>query len=564
MKLKSLWIILHPLRRYFGTALAFSLAINLLYLAAPLYMMQVYDRVLSSNSEATLLMLTVLVLVAFSTLAGLDCLRTRILARSATRLDKLFAPQAFRWVMSPQSRNTDAESQPLRDLDTVCKFISGNGMHAIFDFPWTPIYVLIIYRLHPTLGLFAFLSAVALIGMALVNEVWVRAMSSRATALGARAYVLGDQSQRYREVVHAMGMLSDLTQKWSSERRAVMSAQQAASERAAVVSSVIRFLRLSMQSVILGLGAWLVIEHATSAGAIFAASILLGRALQPVEQAAGAWKSLVSMRDALMRLRAVLVEPAHNPASSPISRPAGELCVKDLSFTTPHRTLLDGVCFSAAPGEIIGIIGASGAGKSTLARALVGVARPATGSVQLAGRDICALDSEGLRRHIGYLPQDIQLFSDTIAANIARFRAIDPAQVTRAAELAGIHEMILRLPDGYQTCIGAGGLPLSGGWQQRLALARAVYGQPSLIILDEPNSNLDAQGEESLAACIKKLKQQETTVIVVSHRPAMLRTVDKVLILTAGRVEWFGPRDEMLRRFAGNVAAHKEAGHARG
>ena len=546
------------LRHYFLTALAFSLAINLLYLAAPLYMMQVYDRVLSSNSEATLAMLTLLVLLAFSTLALLDCLRARILARSATRFDRLLAGRLFRSVMVPILCNPAPGNQPLRDLETTRNFIAGNGMHAIFDFPWTPIYVFIIYRLHPSLGSFALVCAVALIVMALINEVWVRGMSSRANALGVRAHALSEQSQRNSDVVHAMGMLADVTEKWTTERQAVLSAQQAAGERAAIVSSLIRFLRLAMQSLILGLGAWLVVERATSAGTIFAASILLGRALQPVEQAAASWKAMVGAREALGRLGRLAATLPIVDKTRPIARPEGQVVVDKMSFSAPRSEtpILRDISFTIEPGEIVGIIGASGAGKSTLARLLVGIAEPSNGSVRLAGVDMHTPLTESLRRHVGYLPQDIELFSDTVAANIARFSDQSPAKITDAAKLAGVHEMILCLPQGYQTTMGSAGTMLSGGWQQRVALARAAYGHPSMVVLDEPNSNLDTQGEESLAACIKRLSERSTTVVVISHRPAMLRIVDKIIILTSGRVEWFGARDDMLKRFANNVKSH--------
>ncbi len=555
-----------PLRAYFTTALAFSLAINLLYLAAPLYMMQVYDRVLSSNSEATLAMLTLLVLVAFSTLAALDGLRARILARSATRFDKQLAGRIFKSVMVPLLRNPVPGNQPLRDLEAVRNFIAGNGLHAIFDFPWTPIYILIIWRLHPTLGMFAFFCAIALVVMALVNEIWVRELSSRANAIVARTHALSDQSLRNAEVVHAMGMLGDLAQKWIGERQAVLAVQQGAGERAAIVSAIIRFLRLAMQSAILGLGAWLVIERATSAGAIFAASILLGRALQPVEQAAGSWKAMIGARDATLRLRRMLRTLPQQTQNQRMPKPDGDLCVEALSYAAPGNSapILSDVTFKAVAGDIIGVIGASGAGKSTLARLIVGVALPSAGRIRVGGIETETVVGDALRRHVGYLPQDIALFGDTIAANIARFTNADAAEIVRAAELAGVHDMILRLPDGYQTLIGPGGTTLSGGWQQRIALARAAFGHPSLVVLDEPNSNLDTLGELSLSQCIGRLKLQSTTVIVISHRPAMLRIVDKVLILNAGQVEWFGGRDEMLRRFATNVAAHKGAVHASG
>lgn len=567
VSLRELIGIFAPLRRYFATALAFSLAINLLYLAAPLYMMQVYDRVLSSNSEITLAMLTLIVLIAFSTLAVLDCLRARILARSATRLDKLAAGQAFASIMIPaplNPLNPAPGCQSITDLATLRSFIAGNGMHAIFDFPWTPIYVLIIYRLHPVLGTFALLSAIALVFMALVNEMWVREMSQRAHVLGTRAQQMSEQSLRNIEVVHAMGMLADLTRRWSLERLGVVNLQQKASERAAIVSSIIRFLRLAMQSVILGLGAWLVIERATSAGAIFAASILLGRALQPVEQAAGAWKSMVGARDALVRLIPVLGGQRRDAQVTHLARPEGRIVVKKLTYHPPHGAAptLSNVSFVIEAGEIVGVIGASGAGKSTLARLLVGAARPSAGTVSVGGYELETRQGDALRRHFGYLPQDIELFADSIAANVARFTNPEPANITEACVSAGIHDMIMRLPQGYQTNIGAGGIQLSGGWQQRVALARAIYGHPSLIVLDEPNSNLDSEGEASLAACLRRLKAKGTTVVIISHRPATLRVVDKVLILNEGRMDWYGLRDEMLRRFAGQAKHSDGALHA--
>jgi ATP-binding cassette, subfamily C, bacterial len=544
--------VLRACRRYFVTALTFSLAINLLYLASPIYMLQVYDRVISSASEVTLVLLTLILLAALAALAGLDSVRARVLTRASIRLDRMLAGRVVTATMEQAARGGSARSQPLRDFDSFRQFITGSGIHAVFDLPWAPIYIGVIFLLHPLLGSFALGSAIALMLMALLNEQLVKRPLAEAGEAGSRNYAFTEMSLRNAEVVQAMGMMPGLLHRWSRERHLMLERQSFASDRAANTSSVIRFLRLAMQSVILGLGAYLVIERVTTVGSMFAAAILLGRALQPVEQIVGSWRNLTSARAAYRRVKDLLAaHPPPDPALA-LPRPAGRLSIEGLSYVVPgtNRPILRNVTFRLEPGEVLGIIGPSGAGKSTLARHMVGVLSPSAGAARLDGADVAPWPRESLGRHVGYLPQDIELFADSVASNISRFRNDDDEKVIEAAQLAGVHEMILRLPSGYETQIGDGGTVLSGGYRQRIGLARAVYGNPSFVVLDEPSSNLDSDGDAALLACIAELKRRGATVAMISHRPNTLGAVDKLLLLRDGTAELFGPRDEVIARLS--------------
>jgi PrtD family type I secretion system ABC transporter len=550
--LNELGRVLEACRRYFVTAAIFSLAINLLYLASPLYMLQVYDRVISSASQVTLVMLTLILLLTLGALAGLDSVRARVLTRASIRLDRLLAGRVVSATMESAARGGSARSQSLRDFDTFRQFITGSGIHAIFDLPWAPIYIGVIFILHPLLGSFALGSAFVLVLMALLNEYVVKTPLAEANEVATRNYSFTEMSLRNAEVVQAMGMMPGLLQRWSRDRNLMLERQSFASDRAATTSSVIRFLRLAMQSMILGLGAYLVIEHATTVGAMFAASILLGRALQPVEQIVGSWRNLTSARGAYWRVRELL---AHNPPQDPtlaLPKPTGKLSVEGLTYVIPrtNRPVLRNISFRLEPAEVLGIIGPSGAGKSTLSRQVVGIIPPSAGVVRLDGADVSSWPRESLGRHIGYLPQDIELFADTVASNISRFRNDDDQEVIEAAKLAGVHDMILRLPGGYETQVGDGGAILSGGYRQRIGLARAVYGNPSLVVLDEPSSNLDSDGDVALLSCIADLKKRGVTVVMISHRPNTLGAVDKLLLLRDGTAELFGPRDEVIARLS--------------
>lgn len=542
--------ILRACRGYFVTVAVFSLAINLLYLATPLYMLQMYDRVVPSGSVVTLIMLTIALLVALLALAILDVVRSHVLARAGVRLDRLMSARVITAVIDNPAAAGGARSQPLRDADAFRQFVTGAGVHAIFDLPWAPIYLAVIFLLHPLLGGFALACAFVLLTMALVNEKLVRPALNETNEAATRNYNFTEMSLRNSEVVRAMGMTEGLLNRWRRERNRMMERQVAASDRGSNISGAIRFLRLAMQSLILGLGAYLVIQQLVTVGAMFAASLLLGRALAPVEQIVGSWRNMIAARDAFYRTRDLLAAAPPAPAHLALPRPEGNVSVEQLTFVMPRMTrpILHNVGFRIEPGEAVGVIGPSGAGKSTLARQLVGVLRPSAGSVRLDGAEIATWPRGSVGQYIGYLPQDVELFADTVAANIARFQLADDEAVIEAARLAGVHDMILHLPDGYETLVGDGGATLSGGYRQRVALARAVFGAPNFVVLDEPSSNLDAEGDKALAECMLKLKQARTTVIIVSHRPATIAVVDKILLMVDGRVEAFGPRAEVLAR----------------
>jgi ATP-binding cassette subfamily C protein len=542
--------VIEACRGYFVTAGVFSLAINLLYLAAPLYMLQVYDRVISSSSEVTLVMLTFALIMALLALAGLDAVRARVLTRASIRLDRLLAGRIMSAIIEGAQNLGGARSQLLRDFDIFRQFITGAGIHAVFDLPWAPIYIAVIFLLHPLLGGFAFGSAVLLICMALLNERLVRPPLSQSNEAATQNYSFTEMSLRNTEVVRAMGMTEGLLRRWGHDRSRMLERQVTASDRAARMQSIIRFLRLSMQSLILGLGAYLVIERDATVGAMFAASILLGRALQPVEQIVGSWRNLVAARAAFHRVRELLTANPPPELKLELPRPTGRISVEGLSYAPrgSSRPILRGIGFRVDQGELLGIIGPTGAGKSTLARHLVGVLAPSAGVVRLDDADVSIWPRSMIGQHIGYLPQDIELFSDTVAANIARFQTGTDEAVIEAAQTAGVHEMILRLPDGYETQVGEGGAILSGGCRQRIGLARAVYGNPSLVVLDEPSSNLDAEGDAALTECVVRLKRRGATVIIISHRPATIGVVDKILLIRDGVVEMFGPRAEILAK----------------
>jgi len=542
---------------YFVTAGLFSLGINLLYLAAPLYMLQVYDRVISSASHLTLVMLTIAVLVAFLALTSLDAVRARILIRAGIRLDRLMAPRVMTAIIDRSSTEGGARSQFLRDFDNFRQFITGMGIHAIFDLPWAPLYLAVIVMLHPLMGAFAFGCAIVLVALAFLNEWVVRAPLSESNEAASRNYGFTEMSLRNAEVVRAMGMTDGLLRRWARDRYRMLERQVAASDRAATLQSIIRFLRLSMQSLILGLGAYLVIEKSVTAGAMFAGTILLGRALQPVEQIVGSWRNLVSARGAYRRVRDLL---AAHPAADPrlaLPRPDGKISVDNLTYLVPgiSKPILRGITFKLEAGEVLGVIGPSGSGKSTLARHLVGVLQAYSGAVRLDGANVCQWPVQSRGQHIGYLPQDIELFADTIANNINRFRSEEDEEVIKAAQLTGLHELILQLSNGYETHVGDGGAVLSGGFRQRIGLARAVYGSPSVVVLDEPNSNLDADGDSALTNCILELKKHRVTVVIISHRPAALGVVDKLLLIRDGAVEIFGPRAEVVAKLTRSVPA---------
>jgi len=536
----------YQLRQYYYVAGFFSLAVNLLYLAGPIYMLQVYDRVMSSGSVTTLVMLSLILLLAYLCLVGLDMVRGRVLSRAGIRMDTLLSQR----LLLASLERPESRSQPLRDLDTIRQFATGGGVTALFDLPWVPIYFFVLFLLHPLLGVFALCGGVVIGSLALVNELVLRKSLSEAGDASNRNYAFTDMSLRNAETVNAMGMARNLIVRWSDDRNLMLHGQLKAGDRGGFISGIIKFVRMSMQSLVLGLGAFLVIERLSTAGIMFAGSMLLGRALQPIEQVVAHWRSFVSARDAYARIDRLLAAVPPERQGMSLPRPSGALSVENAVFAAGgQKPILKGLSFRVDAGESLGVIGPSGAGKSTLARLLIGAMPPTAGFVRLDGANIAQWPKSQLGRYLGYMPQDIELFPDTVAANICRFEAGDDRLIVEAAMMAGVHELILQLPQGYDTRVGPAGATLSGGTRQRIGLARAVYGLPNLVILDEPSSNLDTAGDLALKECMLRLKDHGRTVVVISHRSATVSAVDKLLVVKDGLVEAFGEREELMRRF---------------
>jgi PrtD family type I secretion system ABC transporter len=537
------------LRSLFVYAGLFSLAINLLLLAPPLYMLQVFDRVLASRSEETLLVLTFAALVALVVMALLDVLRARLLVAAGVALDRRIGPRVLDGLLAQTAKLAGtAYLNGLRDVNTLRTFLSGAGLVALFDAPWLPLFVLLIFLFHPLLGAVALAGAILMLMLAFMNERLTRKHLEDAQSTGRRAGRFIDANLRNAEVVAALGMLPAVTRRWERLNDGALREQVKVNGVGGTFSGLTKFARQLIQLAMLGAGAFLVVSQDLSAGLMIAATIILGRALAPVETLVAGWRSLAEARAAWRRLRELL---AGNPPAEPgteLPAPQGRLEVEQIVFRLPgaERPIIRGVSFSLNPGEALGLIGPSASGKSTLVRLAVGVWKPLAGAVRLDGADVAAWPRERLGPHLGYLPQDVELFGGTVAENIARLGDPDAAEVIRAAQRAHVHELILRLPRGYDTDIGESGQALSPGQRQRIALARALYGRPRLVVLDEPNANLDHEGEAALLRTLQTLKEEGATVIIVAHRPSLLRGVDKLLVLREGAVDRFGPRAEIM------------------
>lgn len=540
---------LRALKRFFVSAGVFSFFINALMLVPAVYMLQVYDRVLASRNETTLYMLSLIVLVFYLLMAGLEWLRARLMVQAGLRLDaelnEKVLSSAFR--QNLRQRGANAE-QATGDLNGVRQFLTGNGLFAFFDAPWAPLFIGVIFLLHPTLGIVSLVGAVLLLGLALWTEHRTQAPLAEANRAGIAANQFAANSFRNAEVVEAMGMFPALRSRWYALHRRMLALQTIASDRAGSISAATRFTRITLQSLILGMGALLVIDGEITPGAMIASSILLGRGLAPVEQAIGAWKQFVGARSAHERLRKLLDDYEPRGEAVELPPPRGEYRVENVVAVAPGGNLpiLKGISMHIPAGTVLGVIGPSGSGKSTLARLLVGVWGTAAGVVRLDGADVHAWDKAELGPWLGYLPQDVELFDGTVAENIARFGEVDSAAVVRAASQAGVHELILRLPEGYETPIGTGGCALSGGQRQRIALARALYGNPSALVLDEPNSNLDDVGESALIEAVKALKAAGKTVVLITHRTSVLSVVDALVVLRDGKVHAYGAPSEVM------------------
>ncbi|WP_122664496.1 type I secretion system permease/ATPase [Pseudomonas viridiflava] len=545
----------------------FSFFVNLLMLVPSFYMLQVYDRAVGSGSVSTLVMLTLIMLLLMATVGGLEWVRSRVMVRISTRLEALLGQRLFdaSFKQALNSGGMNASAQPLSDLSGLRQFLTGNGLFAFFDTPWIPIYLAVMFIFHPWYGWMGVISALLLGALAYLNEKLTQAPLHAANREQMAATSFTNKSLRNAEVVESMGMLGQLRNRWKARTHKVLVLQSLASDRAGAIAAVSKTFRQVVQSLVLGLGAYLTIKHEISSGLMIAGSILLGRALAPIDQLIGVWKGFIGARAQYARLQDLLRKIAAEPERMSLPAPEGTISVSNLSAGSPdsRKPIIRGLNFHVAAGETVGVIGPSGAGKSTLARALLGVWPSLQGTVRLDGADITQWRREELGQHIGYLPQDIELFEGTISENIARFGDVDASAVVAAARMAGVHELILQLPEGYDTVIGANGGGLSGGQRQRVGLARALYGAPRLVVLDEPNSNLDDAGERMLAEALQKLKQSGATVFVITHRSGVLANVDKLLVLNQGELSLYGPRDKVLAHLQGGAQAAPQSIPAR-
>ena len=537
---------------------AFSAVINLLVLGGPIYMMLVYDRALGSGSVPTLVGLSVLLAGMFLAMGLLNIIRSRLLIRLANRLSNTLEPLAFRYELTQRpAKAGQAPAAPVQDLATLRDFLSGSVPATLFDAPWTPVFILLAFVLHPVLGMIALSGATVLIVLGILNDVATRRKSNEAHGLHATGAHILAGARRNQEVVTAMRMLPGLYNRWSSvnARAQVLSSRTA--DTAGTYGAVSRTFRMALQSTVLGAGAYLAIQGVLSPGAIIASSVIVARGLAPAEQAIGGWRQFIAARGAYGRLDGLLRASVEQPEPIDLPEPKGKLDVRRLIVMAPGGThaLLRGASFSIEPGETLAIIGPSGSGKSTLIRALTGAWSAKSGEIRLDGATLDQWPDHQMQKAIGYLPQEVELFEGTVSENIARLSPeIDDKAVVEAARLSGAHEMILRLPNGYATQLGAGGAALSGGERQRIGLARAVYGNPALVVLDEPNASLDAVGDAALSHAIDQLKLAGQSVVLVTHRPNAIENADKVLVLQNGLMKNFGTRSEVMGESANRPA----------
>ena len=543
------------------TVTAFAGVINLLVLTVPLYTLQIFDRVLSSRSADTLILLLVVAGVALFALALLEASRGFVLLRIGTWLDlRLGGPILSESLVASLQKNTEPSVQGLRDLSTIRNFLSGPSIFPIMDAPWAPIFLVVLFLLHPLLGAVSLVGMLVLFVFSLANELGTRKLIGISTETNITAMAKAEAAVRNADVAEAMGMKPDLLERWHRQHAESLDLQARASSRSIGITASSKFIRLFLQISMLSLGAWLVIQNELTPGGMIAGSILMGRALAPVEQAIASWRTMVTARSAYNRLKIQLSgrKPRHDGVTLP--PPAGNLTIKELGFVYPNSTgpVLRNINFQLLAGEALGLVGPTAAGKTTLARLLVRNLIPSTGHVLLDGVDVTQWEADDLGPHLGYLPQDIELFSGTVKENIARMGDSDDETVIQAATLAGVHQMILGLPNHYDTQVGEKGSALSGGQRQGIGLARAVFGSPRVVVLDEPNSNLDHPGETALLSAIQGLKKKGTTVVVIAHRPNILQSVDKILVLRNKAIGMFGPPSEVIPALMGT---NKENAH---
>ena len=526
----------------------FSLLANLLLLTSTIYMLQVYDRVLSSGSLSTLIWLTVAAVAAIVAYGLLEQARRLVLGRISLWLDEQLSRSTIERSIDASLAGNGVQAG-VKEVSDLRSFLAGEGILVFLDAPWTPVFLGFIWLLHPALGLLALCGAVLLFGCALANDLLTRSKQQATTTELRGNQMAGGQFVEKAETIRSLGMVQAMLRRWQERQTRLGRAQQELTERSTTIAGISRSLRLALQVAILGLGAYYVLQSQMTGGAMIAASIVLSRALGPIERSIGAWRGFTVARAAKNNLARLFasVEPATQTVELPC--PKGRLSVEDLHCVAPgtRRYLLTKLSFQIEAGETCAVIGPSGAGKSTLCRMLVGAWKPALGHVRLDDAEVSGWPPEQLGAHLGYLPQQVELFSGTIAENIARLGAIDSLGVIFAAQLAGVHELILRLPDGYQTQVGPQAAYLSGGQRQRIGLARAFYGDPPLLILDEPNANLDSEGDNSLLEALKTLKDRGRSVVLITHQKHLLRMADHILVLQDGSARMFGPRADVLK-----------------
>ena len=542
----ELWDELRPYVRYLA---GFSLLINLLYLAPAMFSLQVFDRVLSSSSPETLIMLLLGTGTALLLMLLLDMLRSRLQSVVGAMLADRLSPAVVSAVVARAARAPrSASSESMRDVASLRNLFASSGLSAIFDAPWAPIFVCVIWTFHPLLGMGAAVSSMVMLTLAWLNDRSTRRALERVQQDSRRVSQYVESSLANAEVLQALGMTGNLLARWRHRQDRLAALQAGSQKRAVFFTSSTRFTRQAIQIIMMSLGAWLVLTQQSSAGIMIATTILLGRALQPVEQLVASWRMLADARASYLRLRALSTDFDRRPAGIALPCPHGRLAVEGVAFRSPtNQPVLLNICFVLEAGQALAILGPSGAGKSTLARLLTGVWAPAAGTLRLDGADLSTWPREQLGPWMGYVPQDVELFDGTVADNIARLAEPDALAVVAAAKRANVHELILSLPKGYETEVGEHGMLLSPGQRQRIALARALYGNPRLVVLDEPNSNLDGSGEAALALAIARLRAEGVTSVIVTHRPALIAHVDKILVLDGGRVAQYGATADVMK-----------------
>jgi len=534
----------------FASIAFISVFINLTMLAMPLYSMQISDRVMQSRNGGTLVMLTIIVVVFLALYGFLEYVRAGIQLRASIMFDDIIRHSLFDGLMRTDVTGASRIGpQALRDAEMLREAISSGLVSTMFDAPWAPIFVLLCFFLHPMLGVVALCGALAMLVFTWLSEGITKSSVRHASQLSAEASQFAASALKNGEAVRGLGMGDTISEKWNATQNEVVATQAVTSERVAAVNAVSKFVSMLVQAALLGVGAWLAIEQLISPGVMMASSIMMGRALSPVQMVVGQWKRIVALRGSYARLQQIFANLPDQGVTADQPDPIGKLDVQQIVVVPPTggRPVVKGVSFAAAPGEVVAIIGSSGGGKSSMARALAGVWPLVQGTIRLDGKHFQEWEPNRLGKHIGYLPQNVELFAGTIAQNIARLGKVDDKAVIAAAKAAGAHDLILRLPKGYDTQIGEGGGALSGGTRQRVGLARALYGNPRLIILDEPNANLDDEGDRALHRAILEMKKDGRTVVVVTHKPQMLSVVDKILVMSFGLTLAFGPRDAVLQ-----------------